>query len=93
MATQYQNDKTHRRLSKKDKVSPPFYSTVIKTMVSYKGGHIETGCVLSPSNIQIYFFNNRFSISVNFSSNTSSASSIGCLDVISTPAFFNTSIG
>lgn len=34
-----------------------------------------------------------FSISFSFSSNTSSASRIGCLEVISTPAFLSTSIG
>ncbi len=36
---------------------------------------------------------NKFSNSVNFSSNTLHASKIGLLLVISTPAFFNTSIG
>src|SRR5699024_8825405 len=41
----------------------------------------------------IYLFNNKFSSSVKRSSNTRHASSIGAADVISTPAFFNTSIG
>lgn len=43
--------------------------------------------------LSAYFFNKRASSSFNFSSNTRQASSIGSEVVISTPAFFNTSIG
>src|SRR5699024_6338617 len=41
----------------------------------------------------IYYSSNNLSNSVNFSSNTLSASKIGCFEVISTPALLNTSIG
>ncbi len=56
--------------------------------------------LFTPSGILRQFFsyrpfirNNSVSISSKYCSNTFIASSIGSFDVISTPAFFNTSIG